>query len=176
MRKVLEEEIAAKNNYATTAGIRVGESARAKTSFWPVMLKSTKKTDTNEMRSTAEGIREAMGWECPVDKNSVYALCQLHELYVDGKRWRADDGAKPSKIPESWNSEGKGKEKTIPAFKLASDIEQRTDPNKDGFLERTVVEWGSDGPRSPDTPHTGRKLSKQDEYESVRIGHLRTRP
>ena len=33
MKKVLEEEMAAKNNYATTAGIRVGESAGAKTSF-----------------------------------------------------------------------------------------------------------------------------------------------
>jgi hypothetical protein len=75
MKKVLEEEIVAKNNYATTAGIRVGESAGAKTSFWPVALESTEKANTNEIRYTAEGIREATGWECPVDKNSVYALC-----------------------------------------------------------------------------------------------------
>ena len=52
-------------------------------------------------RSTAEGIREAMGWECPVDKNSVYALCQLHEVYVDEKRQRTDDAAGPSKALES---------------------------------------------------------------------------
>jgi hypothetical protein len=166
MKKVLEEEIAAKNNYATTVGIRVGESAGAKTSFWPVALESTEKTDTNEIRSTAEGIWEATGWECPVDKNSVYALYQLHELYVDGIRRRADDGAEPSKIPESLNSGGTGKEKTIPAFKLASDTTQRTDPNKDGFLERTVAEWGSDGPRSPDTPHRNKTLRAR----RVRIG------
>jgi hypothetical protein len=101
MKKVLEEEIAAKNNYATTVVIRVGESAEVKTSFWPVALEITEKIDSNEIRSTADGIREATGWECPVDKNSVYALCQLHEVYVDGKRQQADDGAEPSKIPES---------------------------------------------------------------------------
>ena len=81
-------------------------------------------------RSTAEGIREAMGWECPVDKNSVYALCQLHEVYVDEKRRRMDDAAGALKIPESWNFGGKGNKKTIPAFKLASDIEQQTDLKK----------------------------------------------
>jgi G:T-mismatch repair DNA endonuclease (very short patch repair protein) len=93
--------MAAKNNYAATAGIRVRESAEAKTSFWLVALESTGKADTNEIRSAAEGIWEATGWECPVDKSSVYGLCQLHELYVDGKRRRADDEAEPSKEPES---------------------------------------------------------------------------
>ena len=34
MKKVLEEEIAAQRNYATTAGICVEESFGAKTSFW----------------------------------------------------------------------------------------------------------------------------------------------
>ena len=63
-------------------GICVGESSGAKTSFWPEVLENTEKTDSNEIRSTAEGVREATGWECPVDKNSVYALCQLHEVYV----------------------------------------------------------------------------------------------
>jgi hypothetical protein len=58
-------------------------------------------------------------------------------LYVDGKRRRADDEAEPSKIPGSWNSGGKGKEKTIPAFKLASDIEQQTDIKK-VFEERIL--------------------------------------
>ena len=33
MKKVLEEELAAKRNYATIAGIRVGETSRAKASF-----------------------------------------------------------------------------------------------------------------------------------------------
>ena len=56
----------------------------------------------------------------------MYALCQLHEVYVVEKRRHTDDAAGPSKTPESWNSEGKGKEKMTPAFKLASDIEQQT--------------------------------------------------
>jgi hypothetical protein len=38
-----------------------------------------------------------------------------------------DDAAGPSKIPESWNSGWKGKEKTVLVFKLASNIEQQTD-------------------------------------------------
>ena len=83
-------------------------------------------------RSTAEGIREAMGWECPVDKNSVYALCQLHEVYVD-----EDEASGPSKTSESWNPGGNGKEKTILAFKLASDIIQQTDFKK-VFEERIL--------------------------------------
>ena len=94
------------------------------------MLENPKQTDSNEIRSTTEGIREATGWEGPVDKNSIYTLCQLREVYVDEKRRRTDDADGPSKTPESWNSEGKGKGKTIPAFKLASDIEQWTDLKK----------------------------------------------
>ena len=43
-------------------------------------------------------------------------------MYVDEKRWRTDDATRPSKTPESWNSKGKGKAKTIPAFKLALDM------------------------------------------------------
>jgi hypothetical protein len=111
MKKILEKEMAAKNNYVATAGIRVRESAEAKTSFWPVALETIGKADTNEIRSAAEGIREATGWECPVDKSCMYGLCQFHELYVDGKRRRADDKAEPSKEPESRNSGGKGKRK-----------------------------------------------------------------
>ena len=66
-------------------GIRIGQSSEAKASFWPKVLEDTEKTDSNEIQSTAEGVREATGWECPVDKNNVYALCQLHEVYVDEK-------------------------------------------------------------------------------------------
>ena len=137
MKKILEEEISAKNNYATTAGIRVGESSGTQASFWPEVLEISKRADHDEVRSAAECIREATGWECPVDKNSVHALCQLHEVYVDEKRRRTDDAAGPSKTPESWNSGGKGKEKTTPAFKLASDIEQQTDLKK-VFEERIL--------------------------------------
>ena len=49
---------------------------------------------------------------------------------MDEKRQRTDDAAGPSKIPESWNSGQKGKEKKIPAFKFSSDIEQQTDLKK----------------------------------------------
>ena len=83
--KILEEELAERSNYVTSAGICVGESSRAKTYFWPEVLDNTEKTDSNEIQSTTEGVREATGWGCPVDKNSVYALCQLHEVYVDEK-------------------------------------------------------------------------------------------
>ena len=59
---------------------------------------------------------------------------------MDEKRQRTDDAAGPSKIPESWNSGRKGKEKMIPAFKLASDIEQQTDLKK-VFEERILDSW-----------------------------------
>ena len=52
-----------------------------------------------------------------------------------------DDVAGPSKIPERWNSGGKGKEKRIPTFKLASDIEQQMDLKKvfeERILDRRV--------------------------------------
>ena len=111
MKKVLEEEIAAKRNYTTTVGIRVGESFGAKVSFWSEVLENPEKTDSNEIQSTVECIRKAMGWECPIDKNSVHALGQLHEVYVDEKCRRTDDVVGPSKMPESWNSEERGKEK-----------------------------------------------------------------
>ena len=117
MKKVLEEELAVRSNYVTTAGIRVGKSSGAKASFWLDALENPEKTDSNEILSTVEGIREATGWECPIDKNNVYALCQLHEVYVDEKRRRTDEAAGPSKIPESWNSGGKGKEKRLLAFR-----------------------------------------------------------
>ena len=125
-------------------------------SFWPEVVENTEKTDSNEIRSTAEGIREATGWECPVDKNSVYALCQLHEVYVDEKRRRTDDAAGPSKTPESWNSEGKGKGKIIPAFKLSSGIKQRTDLKK-VLEERILGSWVEFSLLAPVPPRTSKK-------------------
>mgnify|MGYP002775821390 CR=1 FL=1 len=61
----------------------------------------------------------------------------MHEVYVDEKRRCMDDVVEPSTTPESWNFEGKGKGKTIPAFKLASNIKQRTDLKK-VFEERIL--------------------------------------
>ena len=85
MKKFLEEEIVMKRNYATTVGIRVGDSSGSNTSFWSEVLEISEKADFDEIWSTTEGIWEATGWECPVDKNSIHALCQLHEVYVDEK-------------------------------------------------------------------------------------------
>ena len=126
MKKVLEEEIDVESNYATTEGIRVGQTSRAKACFWPEVLEISEKTYSDEIWTTLEGIWEATGWECPVDKISVYALCQVHEVYIDEKRRHRDDEVGPSKTPESWNSEGRGKGKTILALKLALDIKQQT--------------------------------------------------
>ena len=56
MKKVLEEEIVAKSNYVTTKGICVGETSRAKKSFWQEVLEILEKTDSDEIWSTAEGI------------------------------------------------------------------------------------------------------------------------
>ena len=135
MKKVLEEETTARN-YAMAAGIRVGEKSEPKTSFWPGVLETMEMSGVEEVRSKADDVRKATGWECPVDRSSVHALCQLHEVYVDKKRRRTEDAASPSKMPESRNVGEKGKEK-IPAFKLASDIEQRTDLRK-VFEERIL--------------------------------------
>ena len=73
MKKVLEEEIVAKSNYATITRICVAESSGAKTSFWPKVLEILKKADFDEIQSTTEGIREVTRWECPLDKNIIHA-------------------------------------------------------------------------------------------------------
>ena len=39
-------------------------------------------------------------------------------------------------------------------------------PSEGGFLKRAVAEWGSDSPRSPDTPHRKKTLGAK----QVRIG------
>ena len=97
----------------TTKGIRVGGLYGAKASSWSKVLEISEKSSSNEIRSTADDIREVTEWKCPVDKKRVYALCQIHDVYIDGKRWRTNDVARPLRAPKSWNSEEKGKGKTI---------------------------------------------------------------
>jgi hypothetical protein len=46
----------------------------------------TTKTGVSEIRSTTDKVREATGWECPVDRTSIQALCQLHNVFVDEER------------------------------------------------------------------------------------------
>jgi hypothetical protein len=123
MKKILEEEIAARNSYVSTLGIRVGDFATTSW-FWPKVLEAVKESATSEIRSKADEVREATGWECPVDRTSVEALCQIHEVFMDEKRRRMEDEGGSSRAPES-----RGKTKG-PAFKVTSEIEQRTDLQK----------------------------------------------
>ena len=71
-----------------------------------------------------------------MDRTSVDALCQMHKVYVEEKRRRIGETAGPSRPPEVRETGEKGKEK-VPAFRLASDIEQRTDLRK-VFEERIL--------------------------------------
>ena len=54
MKKVLEDAISVKINYATTKGIRVGEISKANASFWLEVLEISEKNDSNEIQSTSE--------------------------------------------------------------------------------------------------------------------------
>ena len=66
-----------------------------------------------------------------VDRTSMNAFCQLHEIYVEERKMHTDKAVYPSRVPEKRESRERGKEK-VPAFRLASDIEQqgiqRADP------------------------------------------------
>ena len=81
MKKVLEKETAAKSNNVTIEGIRVGETSRAKIYFWLEVLEISEKTDSDEIWSNTEGIREAMRWECPVDKNSIKFYFNTYQVF-----------------------------------------------------------------------------------------------
>ena len=79
MKKVLEEELAARSNYATTAGIRVGESSGAKVSFWPEVLENPEKP--TRMRS--EATRKASG---KLRGRSALSIRIAYTLYVNYMR------------------------------------------------------------------------------------------
>jgi hypothetical protein len=100
MKKILEEEIVARNSYVSTLGICVGESTTT-SSFWPKVLEAVKDTGSSEIYSKADEVREATRWECPVDWTSVEALCQLHDVFVDEKRRCMADEGGSSRVPES---------------------------------------------------------------------------
>jgi hypothetical protein len=46
----------------------------------------TMKTGVSEIRSTTDKVWEATGWECQVDRTSIQALYQLHDVFVDEER------------------------------------------------------------------------------------------
>ena len=79
MKNVLEEDATAERNYETDPGIPIGQMSGRVFSFWPEMLDTAEKTGSDE-------IQEAARWECSVDRTSVNALCQLHEVYIEEKR------------------------------------------------------------------------------------------
>ena len=49
------------------------------------------KNELDTVKGKADDIHKEIGWKCPVDRTSVNALCQLHEVYVDEKRWCTDE-------------------------------------------------------------------------------------
>ena len=136
MKKEVEATTTPQRIFEVTAGIRVGETSGVKGSFWPAIVRTAENPEPNGVQSRADDIRKAMGWECPVDCATIDALCQLHEVYVEEKRRRTDKASRPSKVPEKRAPGEKGKEK-MPAFRLASDIEQQTDLRK-VFEERVL--------------------------------------
>ena len=111
-------------------------TSKGKGSFWPKVLEIAEKTELDTVRNTADDIQKVTGWECPVDRTSVNALCQLHEIYIDEKRWCTDEAASPSKLPKKWELWKKEKEK-VSVFRLEPNIEQRTDLRK-VFEERML--------------------------------------
>ena len=82
-----------------------------------------------------DDIHKETGWECPVDWTRVNALCQLHEIYIEEKRWRMDEVAGPSWLLDKRGPGEKGKEK-VSAFRMASGY--RTE---DRLTKST---WGAD--------------------------------
>jgi hypothetical protein len=92
------------------------------------------KTGVSKIQSTTEEVREATGWECPMDQTSVEALCQFDDVFVDEKRRHMEDEERrhmedefsSSRIPKNQNG---GKIK-VPEVKLKSNIEQWTDQRK----------------------------------------------
>ena len=72
-----------------------------------------------------------------MDRASIDALCLLHEVYVEEKRRHTEEASGPSRVPEKRVPGEKGKEK-VPAFRLASDIEQRNDLRK--VFEEQILE------------------------------------
>jgi hypothetical protein len=100
------------------------------------------KTGVRKIRSTTEEVWEATGWECPMDRTSVEALCQFDDVFVyekrrhteDEERRHMEDEFSSSRIPENRNG---GKMK-VPEVKLTSNIEQWTDQRK-VFEEREEI-------------------------------------
>ena len=90
MKKEIEATTAPQRNFAISAGIRVGEMTKVKGRFWPEIRKAAENLGPNGVQSQSHEICKATGWEFPVDRASIDALCQLHEVYVEEKRGRTE--------------------------------------------------------------------------------------
>jgi hypothetical protein len=120
----------------------VGEFA-TKTSFWPEVLETASETGIREIRNKADEVRELTGWECPVDRVSVEALCQLPNILVNEEKQCMQDKVDSSHIPENQNN----KNAEVPLLEIASNIEQWTDQLEvfekripDSRMDQTSVE------------------------------------
>jgi hypothetical protein len=96
----LEEKIRTRNSYVTIVGIRVGKFM-TKASFWLEVMKIVSEIGVSAIQNKENEVREATGWECSVDRTSVQVFCQLHDVFVDGKRRRLEDEVDPLHLPES---------------------------------------------------------------------------
>jgi hypothetical protein len=106
MKKILEEEITARNSYGTTMEIHVGEFMT--TSFWPEVLVTMKEISVSKILIKAnEGIGNNRLGVCLVDRMSVQALCQLQDIFVDEKRRCMEDEVSSLHIPESYDGVGR---------------------------------------------------------------------
>jgi hypothetical protein len=76
-----------------------------------------------------EDVWKVTSWECPIGRANVDALCQLHEIYVEEKQRCFNNVTNLSKV-KNRSSREKGKGRSIPKFKLASNIEQQTNLKK----------------------------------------------
>ena len=57
MKKVLEEELTGRSNYASTARIQVGGTFKEKVSFWLEVLDTVEKSGFDEIWSKADDVR-----------------------------------------------------------------------------------------------------------------------
>ena len=77
-KKVLEEEIVVKSNYATTAGIRIRESSGAKASFWPKALENPHKTDSVGSEASRKASKKLRDGSAP----SIRIACTPYANYM----------------------------------------------------------------------------------------------
>jgi hypothetical protein len=102
MKKILEEEIVARNSYVTTVRTRVSEFPTM-TSFWLEVLETVKETGVNDVLIKVEEVQKATCRDYPVDCTSVQPLFHLQDIFMDEERRHMENEVNSSRIPESRN-------------------------------------------------------------------------